>query len=222
MSAPRFDIYRFIHKGLRAYLAETLLQVGRVDFEVYADLHRTMAELDGLLDFCESHLHHENTFIHPAMQAAVPGSADSMDAHHREHMTLIWELRELADRARACEPGAREGVLAALYRKLALFVADNLAHMDEEESRNNALLWRHYSDAQIIGIHDRLVASIPPEENAVAMQWMLTAFNPSERHRLLDSVRQEAPRPVLDGLLALARGVLPAPDWQKLQLAMGV
>ena len=51
-----------------------------------------------------------------------------------------------------------------LYRQLTLFMAHNFEHMNEEETAHNAVLWAHYTDAELVGIHDALVASIPPHE----------------------------------------------------------
>lgn len=147
MQHQRFDIYRLIHKGLRAYLTETLLSVGRMDIAASADLHAGLTQLHSLLDFCESHLQHENEFIHPAMNRCQPGSADSMSEHHHQHEDMIAELRGAANQLRASAQADRELLAAQLYRKLALFVADNLAHMHEEETRNNSILWSCYSDA---------------------------------------------------------------------------
>lgn len=220
MNTQRFDIYRLIHKGLRAYLSETLLTVGRMDFESDADLDAGLNSLTDLLDFCESHVHHENTFVHPAMQACSPGSADDMDAHHQQHLDMISELRSSAARLPTLAATDREGETAVLYRKLALFVADNLAHMHEEETRNNEILWRGYTDEEIMAIHDALVQSIPPDENAIAMRWMLSAFNHQERHRLLQGILMEAPRPAFEHTMDIARCTLPDADWNKLKMAV--
>lgn len=222
MNSQRFDIYRYIHKGIRAYLSDTLLAVGRMDPESDAELQAGLDALHGLLDFCESHLQHENTFVHPAMEKVAPGSAQSMDAHHHQHEAMIAELRHDAGQLRHANTNAREAVAAQLYRKLALFVADNLAHMHEEETRNNEILWRGYSDEEIMAIHDAIVHSIPEAENAIGMRWMLSAFNHQERQRLLQGMQQDAPRPVFEGTLEIARCTLPSSDWNKLQRAMGV
>ncbi|NPU91576.1 MAG: hypothetical protein HPY82_06645 [Gammaproteobacteria bacterium] len=220
MHQQRFDIYRLIHKGLRAYLTETLLAVGRMDLDASADLHAGLTQLHSLLDFCESHLQHENTFIHPAMNLCQPGSADSMSDHHQQHVAMIAELRGAARQLRACAQPDRELLAAQLYRKLALFVADNLAHMHEEETRNNSILWNCYSDAEIQAIHQAILQSIPPQENAVAMHWMLAALNHQERHALLSGMRREAPQPVFENTLAIAQQNLPRSEWNKLQFAL--
>ena len=99
-------------------------------------------------------------------------------------------------------------------------MADNLAHMHEEETRNNSILWNCYSDAEIQAIHQAILQSIPPQENAVAMHWMLAALNHQERHALLSGMRREAPQPVFENTLAIAQQNLPRSEWNKLQFAL--
>jgi len=220
MTQQRFDIYRLIHKGLRSYLTDTLLAAGRMDPLSEADLYAGLQQLHGLLDFCESHLHHENTFVHPAMDKVQPGCAQSMYDHHHHHEAMIADLRGAADQLRATPANQREPLAANLYRALAVFVADNLAHMHEEETRNNAILWQGYSDDEIRAIEHAIVGSISPEKNAEVMQWMLPAMNHQERHQFLSGMRREAPEPVFAGTLEIAKQMLPHSDWNKLQFAL--
>lgn len=220
MKTQRFDIYRQIHKALRAYLTDTLLNIGRMDLASSSDLHAGLTQLRELLDFCESHLQHENEFIHPAMNTCRPGSANDMNEHHQHHVHMIEELRAAADQLLAVHHDEREQFGAQLYRKLALFVADNLAHMHEEETVNNRILWECYSDAEIHAIHGAILQAVTPQENAVVMQWMLPSLNHQERHELLSGMRREAPQPVFEGTLEIARQNLPRSEWNKLQFAL--
>lgn len=220
MSTQRYDIYALIHKGLRSCLTEALIATGRVDAEAPADLQVALQRVGDLLEICRGHLKHENTFIHPAMDAREPGAAGDMYKHHDQHIAMIAELQSLLDQLGQCSRGQCQAVVANLYRTLAVFVADNLAHMHEEETVNNAVLWRHYSDAEIQEIEHQLVQSISPEENARYMRWMLTAMNHQERRSFLAEMRGMAPPPVFEGVLDIARVNLPTAEWNKLELAL--
>ncbi|MYM63027.1 hemerythrin domain-containing protein [Pseudomaricurvus sp. HS19] len=220
MNAQRYDIYSLIHKGLRSCLTEALINLGRVDLSSEAELGTVLVQVGDLLEICRGHLHHENTFIHPAMEACEPGVAAGMYSHHDQHVVMIGQLQSLLAQLQQCAAEARPQVAAQLYRKLAVFVADNLAHMHEEETDNNAVLWRHYSDEEIHAIEQRLVQSLSPGDNARYMRWMLTAMNHQERETLLTAMREQAPAPVYEGVLSLARSNLPLPEWDKLELAL--
>jgi len=58
----------------------------------------------------------------------------------------------------------RAALAQRLYRHLALFIGENLQHMQVEETENNAALWALYSDDELAAIHDRLLASVPPKK----------------------------------------------------------
>ncbi len=219
MNNPRYDIYALIHKGLRACLTDALIAMGQVDLSSATETTVVLDQIGSLLSICRSHLAHENEFIHPAMEAKEPGIAADMYHHHEQHKAMIDELQALVLSVADSESGSRIDMAAQLYRKLALFVADNLNHMHEEETSNNVVLWRHYSDAEIQDIEHRLVQSIAPQQHDLIMRWMLTAINHQEREGLLMGMRHGAPEPVFNGVLSIAKLNLPRPEWKKLELA---
>lgn len=76
-AAPRMNMYAAIHKALRAFMADTLTGLGRVDTDDDLDLSQSCDRVLALMDFCRSHLQHENEFVHTAMERRAPGSAGS-------------------------------------------------------------------------------------------------------------------------------------------------
>ena len=73
----REDFYAGIHKALRAVMADTLLAVGRADPSDPNDVADASARVNWLMDLCASHVHHENTHVHPAIEARTPRSSCS-------------------------------------------------------------------------------------------------------------------------------------------------
>ena len=71
---------------------------------------------------------------------------------------MRWPPRWSRNRATS-----RATAVAELQRFLAQFVAENLTHMNVEESWNNAVLWETHSDAELIAIEQAIVASLSPE-----------------------------------------------------------
>lgn len=217
----RVDLYTTIHKGLRAFMAHTLEAVGRMDAGDAADVAQTLGALRGLLGLMRTHMHVENQFLHPALEARRPGAARRTAAEHAEHEHAFEELRTaMLALERSAEP-ARAGAATLLYRRLASFVAENFAHMHVEETENNALLWAVYSDAELAQIHDALLASVPPEERALALRWMLPALSPAERAGMLSEMQAKLPAEAFAGLLAGLQPGLSARDWAKLTAALG-
>lgn len=221
-ATPRRDMYAFIHKALRAYMSDTLTGLGRVDAEDDLELAQACARVQQLLEFCRSHLQHENHFVHPAMERHAPGSAGAVACEHVGHEQAIAALAEATAQLLACPRERRVRIAHALYQQLALFVAHNFEHMHQEETAHNAVLWAHYSDAELAAVEDALVASIPPEEMQVVLRWMLPFMAPAERAAMLAGMRRHAPAPVFQGALQIVRPHLSATEWGKLALALGL
>jgi hypothetical protein len=214
--APRMDMYSGIHKAIRALMADTLLAVGRMDADDDLELAQTSERVLQLLDFCTSHLKHENEFVHAAIEARAPGASERIAHEHGEHQEHIAALGKLVASLRACAPGQRAAVAQELYRDLALFIADNFQHMHVEETAHNAVLWARYTDAELVEIHDRLVASIPPAEMMMVARWMVPFLNPAERIGVLSGVRQNAPAPAFQAILDTVRPHVTENEWAKL------
>src|SRR5215468_6943739 len=89
----RYNIYNVIHKALRAFMADTLLKVGRMDVSDDGERCETMAQLRGLLALCASHLQHENDFVHPALEQARPGGAALTAVDHEHHELTLAGLQ---------------------------------------------------------------------------------------------------------------------------------
>lgn len=193
MTADRYDIYRLIHKGLRAYLCETLTAVGRLDSDDLPAVTRTCADVQALLTFCRTHLEKEETYVHPALEAAKRGSSADTTEDHVHHQQDITRLQGRLDAVLAASPASRAGTIHALYLDLSLFVAENLRHMQEEETRNNATLWDGYSDPEIQEIEARIVSSIPPADSLQVLRWIAPSVTPTERNDFLNGVRQTVP-----------------------------
>jgi hypothetical protein len=214
--APRLDMYCGIHKALRACMADTLVAVGRMDVEDEEALAHTTAQVAALLAFCASHVQHENDFAHPAMEARAPGSSSAAAHDHDEHQAHIARLGELVESLPKLPATTRPSAAALLYRELALFVAESFRHMHVEETAHNAVLWAHYTDAELGAIHEALVASIPPQEMMAAFRWMLPSMNPAERLGLLLDMRSKAPPAVFEAVIDTIRPHLDDAAWAKL------
>lgn len=216
----RFNMYQGIHKGLRAFMADTLVRVGSTDYTDAQERQEAAAQLRSLLHLCAQHLAHENHFLHAAMEQRAPGSAAQCAREHVQHTAHIEALSACLDRAVRLQDAAQDGAWLSLYHALSLFVADNYEHMLLEEREHNAVLWRHFSDEELIEIHDALLASIPGEEMALCFRWILPHLSHPERVAMLGGMRQGMPAEVFASQLDLARPLLNVRAWHKLQAAL--
>ncbi|MRD48814.1 hemerythrin domain-containing protein [Caenimonas koreensis] len=220
--APRVDMYAGIHKALRALMSDTLLALGRMDCDDTLELADTTQRVLQLLDFCRSHLQHENDFVHTAIEARAPGASARIAHDHEDHERHIAELAAVTTALLGVPAQARAARVQHLYRELALFIAENFKHMHVEETAHNAVLWARYSDAELEAIHGALVASIPPEEMMFVLRWLVPFMNPAERAEMLKDMRLHAPAAAFEGALAVVRPHLTPREWEKLANALSL
>jgi hypothetical protein len=220
--AQRLDLYVGIHKALRHFMTDTLHRVGRMDANDADDLRRTLGQFEELMDLCEQHVHHENDFVHAAIEARQPRGAARTADDHVEHFAHIAALRAEARSMAQSESSARPALALRLYRHLALFVADNFQHMNVEETQNNATLWANYRDDELMALHHRIVSSLPPEENLQVMRWMIPASTPAERAQVLGGMRAGAPAEAFAAVIDAVRPHLDDRAWDQLARALGI
>jgi Hemerythrin HHE cation binding domain len=216
----RLDIYTPIHKALRAFMNDTLLRVGSLDAQDDADLRSTLGQLTALLDMLRGHLQHENGFVHPLIEARLAGGSLRVAQEHEEHRASMEALAREASSIVAAAPAQRQDLALRLYRHLTLFIAENLQHMQIEETLHNQALWATCSDEEIGAMHDALVASIPPEVMAVTLRWMATALAHPELAAMLGAMQAGMPPQAFDEALAAVRERLDTRRWDKLARAL--
>jgi hypothetical protein len=218
----RFDMYTGIHKALRALMADTLLAVGRMDVADDLDLAQCTQRVIELLEFCGSHLRHENEFVHTAIEARAPGASSAIAHDHGHHEEHIARLSIAAGSLSSMAPDARPAAALELYRQLALFIADNFQHMNVEETAHNAVLWARYTDPELVQIHGALLASIPPDEMMFTARWLVPFMNPAERTAVVGDMRANAPAPAFAAMLDVVRPHLSDREWVKLADSLGL
>lgn len=220
VAANRVDIYAGIHKAVRALLCDTVMRVARLDLGDEAEVSDTLGQVIDLLDFCEHHIANEERFVHPAMEARQPGSAAGTGAEHAHHAADLAAMRAECATMKGQAGVERDAAWRRLQHRLAGFAGDSLLHMESEETANNAVLQACYTDAELIALHQQILASLPPEEMAADLRWILKGSSPAERFQIMAGLRADAPPPVFDAMLELARQNLDAGSWNKLVAAL--
>lgn len=204
----RHDVYAGIHKALRLFMTDTLTTVGAVDPRDDGAVVGALAQVTGLLEALEGHIAHENHFVHPMVEAAAPGTTARIAAEHVGHAESIADLRDLCGLVDDTRGASRERALSRLYLRLALFVAENLIHMHDEQTAHNEALWARHDDDALRALEGRIAASVPPLEMSAMLRWFVPAFNAPERAAMLGGLRQTMPSQAFDITLDLGRRFL--------------
>ena len=216
----RINIYAVIHKALRAYMSDTMLRFARMDVGDDCERGGAIEQLRGLLDLCTKHLHHENDYVHPALERVRPHASAATADDHRHHEASIAALQSEANVLENAPATQRSMLAHKLYLHISHFVAENFTHMVVEEVDNNAVLHDAYNDEEILAIEHAIVASQKPADAFMTMGWMIPNINAAERAMLLGGIRQSAPPQVFQGVMQLACERLAQRDFYRLESAL--
>ena len=214
------DLYRDIHKGIRAELFALAESAGSIDPGCRADRVAVAEHVRATHGLLESHAHHEDSVIQPVLERELPDLAERIE---RDHVALDAMFGRIADVASSLDDDrkARRNC-QLLHLDLARFTADYLVHIDIEERVLMPSLERSIGVEAVVGLHTAIVSSIPPDEMARSLALMLPAMNVDDRSELLGGMQAGAPPEVFGGIVDLARSVLPPEQFHPLATRLGL
>lgn len=219
--APRPNPYVPIHKALRALMSATVEQVGRADPTEGSEVTTALDAVDTLLEVLDGHAEREARFIHAALRERRPAAVPAFDADHASQAHAHAALRRDVQALRSAGTAALPQGLHGLYLALSALVGHHWQHMQEEETTMIAAVWAAFNDDEIQALEDRIVASVPPQEMAALLGWMLQALHAGERLALLSAMQAGMPPQAFDGVMDLAKSRLDAGAYAALARRLG-
>lgn len=217
-----FDVYRDIHKGIRAELFALTGDAGRVDPADDCGVAALADQVRRVVAFLVSHAEHEDAEIQPVIEVRRPALAATIAADHAVIEARMGRLVELASTVTATPASERRSPAHELYVELAAFTGAYLLHQDLEERVVGPALEAELGVVGVLGVHQRIIASIPPQELAESLAVMLPAMNVDDRCDMLGGIRAEAPPEAFGAIRSLARSVLAPDDFRALDVRLGL
>ena len=206
----RVNIFNQIHKGLRALLYETSLLLQQTDFADGKEMKDAVERVILVANLFDDHARHEDKFILPAIQGFEPSIVDAFEQEHITDKHLTRALKDSLQAIQMASPLVRIEMANELGKTFIQFMVFNLEHMAKEENILNKILWRYYSDEEILAIQNNILASLSPWSAAAGSRWMMRGLNNPEIVRWLRSVEESAPEAVFKKLFVTAESELPA------------
>jgi len=203
-----FDLYRDVHKAIRAWLFEVTAEAGRLDAADRTARVAHAAKVRDLVRFLVFHAEHEDAVLAGHIEQVLPERAAEIAAEHVALEAAMADLVALADLALDCGRHDDRAAVHDLYLELATFTGRYLAHQDVEERVVMPALWGAYGIGPLLELHGRIIASISPDDMGWSLARMLPAMDVDDRTEMLVGMRASAPPEAFAGVLALAAQVL--------------
>ena len=216
----RINIFRQIHKGLRAMLYDTAITMQLTDFSSTEDATAAIEKVTQVLGVFYSHAAHEDKFILPLVKQYNASLVEEFDNEHDKDEFMSHRIQQFVNEYNAVAGESKLAAGESIAKAFNEFIAFNLYHMNKEEEKINPVLWKNYSDEEIRGVQKAIVASIPKEEMLITSKWMLLGINDTEVIVWLKSIKNTAPEFVFQSMLNLAEQVLPGARWDRVQAGL--
>jgi hypothetical protein len=212
-----------IHKGLRLGHCQILHRLGAVDWLDAKATSTLLGDLRVHLVLCREHLDHEDASMHPPLAERVPDVLEMLEHDHADHLASFDRLKAHIALVAVAADKERPALGYQLYLMFTHFMAEDFRHMEREETVAITAMWQHMTDAELMEVHARILAAIPPLRMIDYMRLMLPAVDPHERLMMLRGMKEDAPEAAFRQVLEqAARPTLPAHEWQSLIDGLGV
>jgi hypothetical protein len=215
------DLYRDIHKGIRAELFAVTLDAGRTDPADAAARAALAGHVGDVMALLVEHARHEDAAIQPVLEERLPDLAERIAADHHVLDARIEGLRDQAVTEVAAPVGDDRPALHRLHVELASFTGAYLQHQDVEERVVMPALQAAVGVDAVVAIHEAIVGPMPPEEMARSLALMLPAMNVEDRTDFFAGLAAGAPAEVVEGVWSLASSVLEPADHRVLAARFG-
>ena len=213
----RYNIFNQIHKGLRVLLYDTAAMLGRTDFDDTVQYEAAAKRVREVMNMFDSHAHHEDTHVLPLIEEYEPAVVEAFEQEHITDHALGQKLGgSIMALDQAVDSSARYQLGVSLTRSFVEFMIFNLQHMQKEETVLNSILWRYYSDEELLDTNKKIVGSIPPHEANFASGWMMKGLSDTEITIWLRAVERSAPAPVFRSLIDIAERELEHARFRKI------
>jgi hypothetical protein len=213
----RYNSFNIIHKGLRAALYQTALQLQQTDFTENDQAEEALNKVKEIVMLFEGHAHKEDNFVLPMINEYEPSVVSSFNGEHEEDEKLGKELNSAVEKV-ASSSTAFEKIVAGreLTESFVRFMVFNLNHMAKEEDIINKILWRYYSDDEIKSVVGKISQADPPWIQEFYVTWMIRGINNIEAINWIKAIEKGAPPIVFQSLIQKAEQELPVKRFQKI------
>ena len=217
----RYNIFYQIHKGLRAMLYETALLLQHTDFTNTDEAENAIEQLQAVVDLFDKHAHTEDTLVFDAITRFEPLLVNAFEQEHVQDHALGCRLNAIIlSYGYAVSQDDQYEIGKSVSHAFIEFMIFNLNHMAKEEDVINKALWKHYSDAELQSITQKILATTPQPYMAKFSNWMMRGLNNNEIINWLKEIKNNTPDAVFKLMLQMSQEQLNSSRWQLVQEAL--
>ncbi len=228
----RENLFKPVHKGIRAMVYELGLRLGVADFTSVPESNEMALQLKhSLMDsrancivcLLYAHSKHEEKDFFSAIVPFDKELVDLMMVEHRDISKQIFDLAKTCDElVSLTDPARRIEVGDRLCLEANDLFSAYLAHLNNEEATLVPVMWERFTDEQLRALRAQFYNQLPLFRFDEWMRWTLPALNPEELEILLKGMRTDPPPNRFQEVVRIAEETLPSDRWGSVKSRLGL
>jgi|SRR6185503_17643901 len=218
----RLKVYDVPHKGLRNILGQLSFLAGKTNYNDPQEVEALCSLGRDLFTLLDVHAADENTVTLTELESRCTGSSKhDMDDHEQLHIVqhrLEQLLQQIHEGAQSGSDVAADG--AEFYLALSEFQGIYLQHTAEEERITQPLLWKHFTDEELLGHRGKIMSNLSPQVLLLWFRYSIPAQSPAERAGLLSGFKRMAPEPFFNQAMGVIKDALTEQEYSILEKAL--
>ena len=215
----RMNIYDAPHKGLRNALSQLQFLSGKTNYSQLNEVERLFDLGREVFRILAIYIETENEITLAELDTRCPGCAGFERAGHDR---LQFEQRSIQDFISRIYSDVKadlkaDDLGAEFHLLLSKYHANYLLHIAEEESVTQLLLWKHFTDEELMEHRYRIIEKNPPDALLTWVKFITPAQGPIERVRFLICFKKVASEVLFNHAIKLLRLELPEEEFISLE-----
>ncbi|MBI4162070.1 MAG: hemerythrin domain-containing protein [Candidatus Aenigmarchaeota archaeon] len=215
----RIRPYDVPHKGLRNVMSQFSLLAGNVSFNDSQQVDHLHKIGTDMFTFLKQHANDENTIVLPEFEKKEPAVGEHIRIEHHKIDEAQQKVETLLNEIHSKSQNSQDirDLGARLYDSYHNFHSQYLLHMVDEEQNIQPLLWKHFTDEELLAFSKRILGSMKPEILLMVFRYVAPAQSHSERVMVLKGMKMGAPPQFFEKLMETVKSVLIEEDYEKLE-----
>jgi hypothetical protein len=217
----RYNIFNQVHKGLRAFLYDTALQVQQTDFTRAEEAALTLETINDNLHHFNQHALYIDRFLFPFIREYNPVLTAAFKQQYQSNLLHAQRLRGFMNvYDHSVSTAEKTDIGKSIAGSFTRYLVANLDYMSKEDSQLNNTLWRYYTDAELRELEKDIISRVLPKDLAVYSKWMIKGMSNTEIVRWLRSHEKHADVYMFHSFFLSAERELPEERWLQVQEAL--
>ena len=227
----RENLFRPVHKGIRAMIYRLGQRLGTTDFANVAESNEIAEQLkrdlvgstsNCILCMLQAHSSHEDKDFFAAIRKFDEDPVRMMMAEHAIIVRRIYGVAKLCDElTKLTDPDARIETGDRLVLDANDLFAFYLAHLNNEEAVLIPVMWEYFNDEELRALRAQFYNRIPLPMFEEWMRWTLPALNMNELIVLLSGMKADPPPNRFADAMRVGRETVLPERWGQVVLRVG-